>query len=201
MPNLLPAWLTLPILVALYKPLCRLLPGLNKGAYVRRTVEAGNRFYARRFRRIPYRRRMLFLPYCLRHPRCPTSIDPDQGLICPDQCDLECRLRQSRQLALELGYSKAYIVVSGRLHKDQGAVRSRNFLVRRIEEFQPQGVIGCLCTRDLREKYLRPDTISPGGTLGRQGTQVIPQVLLLENSRCKGSKVDWDKLDELIRSR
>lgn len=199
MPNLLPAWLTLPLLVLLYKPLCRLLPGLDKDAYVRRTVAAGNRFYARRFRRIPFNQRLLFLPYCLRGPDCPTAIDPDQGLICSPECKLPCRLRETKELALGLGYRNAFIVVSGRLHKGEGILRSRNFLVRRIEEYQPKGVIGCLCTRDLREKYLRPETIAPNGTLGRHGTPVIPQVFLLANSRCKGSTVEWSQLEQLIK--
>ncbi|MDF1615129.1 DUF116 domain-containing protein [Desulfurivibrio dismutans] len=201
MRNILPAGLTLPILVALFKPLCRLLPGLDKDAYVRRTVEAGNRFYARRFRRTPFDRRLLFLPYCLRAADCPTTIDPDQGLTCPPECALPCRLREMRQLALDLGYLDAYIVVSGKLHQKEGVLRSRNFLVRRIEEHQPQGVIGCLCTRDLREKYLTPETIGTNGILGQHGTPVIPQVCLLDNSRCRGSQVNWQKLEQLIRSR
>lgn len=196
----LPAWLTLPVLVTLYKPLCRLLPGLDRDAYVRRTVEAGNRFYARRFRRIPYSQRLLFLPYCLRAANCPTIIDPEQGLVCPPECDLACRLGEMRRLALSLGYRDAYIVVSGRLHKHKGVLRSRNFLTRRIEEHQPRGVIGCLCSRDLREKYLKPETIAAKGTLGQHGTPVIPQVCLLDNSRCRGSQVNWQHLEQLIRS-
>jgi len=200
MPMLLPARLTLPLLVILYKPLCRLWPWLDKDAYVRRTVEVGNRFYAPRFRRIPYAERLLFLPYCLRPAECPTEIDSDQGLACPPDCAHSCRLREMRDLALELGYRKAFIVVSGKLHKTAGVLRSRNFLVRRIQEYQPKGVIGCLCTRDLREKYLRLDNIAADGTLGRHGTPVIPQVCLLENCRCRGSQVDWQKLELLIRS-
>ncbi|MDZ7641786.1 MAG: DUF116 domain-containing protein [Desulfurivibrio sp.] len=196
--NLLPAWLTLPVLVALYKPLCRLRPKLDKDAYVRRTVAAGNRFYARRFRRIPFSERLLFLPYCLRPLECPTHIDPEEGLLCPPSCALPCRLRQTRDLALQLGYRKVFIVVSGRLHKKEGILRSRNFLVRQIERHQPRGVIGCLCTRDLREKYLSPKNIGRGGTLGRHGTIVIPQVCLLANCRCRQSAVDWQQLEKLI---
>ncbi len=198
--KLLPAWLTLPVLIILYKPLCRLLPRLDRDAYVRRTVEACNHFYARRFRAIPFSERLLFLPYCLRDPDCPTEIDPDQGLICTPSCPRVCRLQEMRQLALELGYRDAFIVVSGRLHQKEGVLRSRNFLLHRIKEHRPRGVLGCLCPRDLREKYLRPEHIAANGTLGRHGILVIPQVCLLENSRCRGSKVVWQKLEQLIRS-
>ncbi|MFU8819269.1 MAG: DUF116 domain-containing protein [Desulfurivibrio sp.] len=199
--NLIPSWLTLSLLVFLYKPLCRLRPKMNKDAYVRRTVAAGNRFYARRFRRIPFARRLLFLPYCLRAKDCPTEIDPAEGLICPPHCLLACPLRRLRALALELGYQRVFIVVSGRLHQEEGILRSRNFLVRQIERYQPQGVIGCLCTRDLREKYLKPETIAYSGTLGREGVAVIPQVCLLDSSNCRQSTVDLQHLEEMIRSK
>ncbi|MFH7320393.1 DUF116 domain-containing protein [Desulfurivibrio sp. D14AmB] len=200
MPNLIPSWLSLPLLVLLYRPLSRLLPGMDKDAYVRRTVAAGNRFYARRFRKVPYSRRLLFLPYCLRAQGCPTEIDPREGLTCPSHCLLPCPLRRLQALALELGYQRAFIVVSGRLHREEGVLRSRNFLVGQIERYQPQGVVGCLCTRDLREKYLKPETIAYSGTLGREGVTVIPQVCLLENSNCRQSAVNLRKLEEMIRS-
>lgn len=199
--NLLPAWLTLPLLVLLYRPLSRLLPKLDKDAYVRRTVTAGNRFYARRFQAIPFQERLLFLPYCLRPLECPTDIDPQRGLLCPPDCPSPCRLREMRELALQLGYRDSFIVVSGKLHKKDGVLRSRNFLVSQIERHRPKGVIGCLCTRDLREKYLRPENIGHSGTLGQHGVPVIPQVCLLDNSRCRQSAVDWQELEKLIRSR
>ena len=201
MPNLIPAWLSLPLLVMLYKPLCRLLPKLDKDRYVRRTVAAGNRFYARRFRKIPFNRRLLFLPYCLRAKGCPTEIDPAEGLICPGDCLLACPLRRLQELALELGYQRVFVVVSGRLHKKEGVLRSRGFLVRQIERYQPKGVIGCLCTKDLREKYLKPETIAYNGTLGREGVAVIPQVCLLKSSNCRQSAVNLLELEQMIRSR
>jgi len=194
-----PSWITLPLLVFFYKPLTLLFPGMNKDKYVRLVVRAGNRYFRKKFMEIPYAERILFLPYCLRSAGCPTTIEPEKGLICPDACQIPCRLRMVRRMALDLGYLDVLVVVSGRIHKKEGMLRSRDFLVRQIERLRPRGVIGCLCSRDLREKYLRPDNVSPKGTLGSHGIKVIPQVCLLKDCNCRQSAVDWQELESLVR--
>ena len=197
----LPSWLTLPVLVFLYRPLVRFFPKMDKDVYVRKVVTAGNRFFRRRFVGTPYAERMLFLPYCLREEGCPTVIDQEKGLLCPADCRIPCRLREMREMALSLGYLDVSIVVSGRLHKKDGVLRSRDFLVRRIGQSQPRAVLGCLCTRDLREKYLRSANVSPEGSLGGHGLKVIPQVCLLRDCACRQSSVDWQELEDLIRAK
>lgn len=197
----LPAWLTLPVLVFFYRPAVRFFPKMDKDAYVRKVVAAGNRFFRRRFVRTPYAERMLFLPYCLRAEGCTTVIDQEKGLLCPKDCRIPCRLREMRDTALSLGYRDVLVVVSGRLHKKDGVLRSRDFLVRQIGQLQPRAVLGCLCTRDLREKYLRSANVSPEGSLGGHGLKVIPQVCLLTDCNCRQSSVDWQELESLIRAK
>jgi len=196
-----PSWLTLPVLVFFYRPLVRFFPKMDKDAYVRKVVEAGNRFFRRRFVRTPYAERMLFLPYCLRAEGCATVIDQEKGLLCQADCQVPCRLREMRELALALDYRDVLVVVSGRLHKKDGVLRSRDFLVRRIGQSQPRAVLGCLCTHDLREKYLRSSNVSPEGSLGGHGLKVIPQVCLLKDCNCRQSSVDWQELETLIRAK
>ena len=197
----LPSWLTLPVLVLCYRPLIRFFPKMDKDAYVRKVVMAGNRFFHSRFVRTPYAKRMLFLPYCLRSPGCATVIDQEKGLLCLDSCLIPCRLRETREMALALGYLDVQVVVSGKLHKKDGVLRSRDFLVRQIAQYQPYAVLGCLCTKDLREKYLRAANISPKGALGEHGLKVISQVCLLKDCKCRQSSVDWQELETLIRAK
>lgn len=196
-----PSWIALPALVMLYRPLVRLFPAINRDGYVRRVVTASNRYFGKKFARIPFDERMLFLPYCLRAPQCPTRIDRDDGLQCPAECTLACNLREIKSQALTLGYRDVHIVVSGRLHKEEGMARSRDFLLGKIKARRPAGVIGCLCPKDLRQKYLNPKNLSPRGTLGNHGLRVIPQVVLLSDSNCRRSSVNWDDLRELVRTR
>jgi hypothetical protein len=199
--DILPSWIVLPALVLFYRPVIRFFPNTDRDQYVRRVVAVGNRYFSKRFDAIPYSERVLFLPYCLRSEGCPTIIDPENGLLCPRECELSCRIKEMRNLALELGYADVFVVVSGKLHKKEGALRSRDFLVRQIEKKKPRAVIGCLCTKDLREKYLSHKNVSPKGTLGQHGVSVIPQVQLLKSSNCRRSDVDWEGLLSIIRSR
>jgi len=196
--RIFPTWIALPVLFYLYQPLQRLAPGFDADRYVRRLVEVGNTFFFKRFIRTPFQERMLFLPYCLRAPQCPTLIDAREGLVCPPDCGVACPLQAVKEAALRLGYMDVRIVVSGTLHRNSGALRSRDFIVSQIKLRQPRAVIGCLCTQDLRQKYLFPENLSPGGTLGNHGIQVIPQVVLLARRNCTQSGVDWEGLRQLI---
>lgn len=196
--QLIPSAISLPFLVYLFRPLHRFFPGLNKDRYARSVVRAANNFFAKKFRRVPFSQRILFLPYCLRPQDCPTIIDSEEGLQCPPDCAIPCKLRETKEQALRLGYRDARIVVSGKLHRKEGVLRSRDFLIRHIELLRPRAVIGCLCTNDLCRKYLHPDNLSTDGTLGKHGLKVIPQVVLLASPNCRHSSVDWQTLHDTI---
>lgn len=174
---------------------------MDRDIYVRKVVAVANSFFYKKFIRIPYGERALFLPYCLRPEGCPTEIDPEKGLICQQECLISCRLREVRNMALSLGYRDVFVVVSGRLHKREGVLRSRDFLLRQVRQGGARGVIGCLCARDLREKYLHPENLSRGGVLKEQGASVIPQICLLRDCSCRNSSVDWQELEALILAR
>ena len=197
--EIIPSAITLPLLVYLYRPLKRFFPRLDKNRYARRVVASANRFFYKKFRTIPYTERMLFLPYCLRPQECPTIIDEEEGMQCPSECEITCKLRETREMALKLGYRDAKIVVSGKLHRKQGVLRSKDFLSRQIELLQPRAVIGCLCTMDFCNKYLHPENISRSGTKGKKhGLKVVPRIVLLESPNCRQSKVNWQNLQDTI---
>lgn len=195
----IPVALSLPVLVYFYHPLVRFFPWINKDRYVRRVVIASNSYFHKKFIKTPFNQRMLFLPYCLRVRECPTNIDPAEGLLCPDDCNLVCQLGIIRKMALDLGYLGIHIVVSGKLHKKQNILRSRSFLMRQIELYRPRAVIGCLCTQDLREKYLSPKNLSSKGTFKKEGVSIIPQIALLAGRNCRQSSVDWEYLGKMIQ--
>ncbi|MDH3360461.1 MAG: DUF116 domain-containing protein [Desulfobulbaceae bacterium] len=197
--RLIPSAIALPFLVYLYRPLKRYFPKIDKDWYARNVVDAANNFFYKKFIAVPFTERILFLPYCLRPLTCPTLIDQQEGLQCPEDCAIPCKLRETKELALDLGYRDARIVVSGKLHKKQGVLRSKDFLVRQIELFQPKAVIGCLCTTDFCNKYLHPENLSPSGTKGKKhGMKVVPQIVLLESPNCRQSSINWQTLSDTI---
>ena len=197
----IPSAISLPFLVYMYRPLQRYFPKINRDRYARHVVDSANNFFYKKFITIPFTERILFLPYCLRPQTCPTIIDKEEGLQCPAECDISCKLRETRELALKLGYRDARIVVSGKLHRKQGVLRSKDFLVRQIELLRPRAVIGCLCTNDFCTKYLHPENVSRSGTKGKKhGLKVIPQIVLLESPNCRQSKVNWQNLLDTINA-
>lgn len=200
--RLIPSSISLPVLVYLYQPLKRVFPKLSRDWYAKKVVGAINNFFFKKFAKIPFSERLLFLPYCLRPQECPTIIDKENGLQCPAECHIKCQLRETKKLALDLGYRDARIVVSGKLHRKQGILRSRDFLIKHIELLKPRAVIGCLCSNDLCKKYLHPDNLSHDGTTGKKhGFKVIPQIVLLSDTNCRQSSVNWQNLLDTIATR
>ncbi len=160
-----------------------------------------NSYFLPRFLEIPYNERILFLPYCLRGRNCPLEIDPHYGMICPAPkgCNI-CKLGDMVSLSRKLGYKATYIVVSGRLHKNIGIKRSKEFIMDKIAHINPLAVLGCLCAWDLKEKYLTLNNISPNGLPIHRHKGIIPQVVLLDTRNCRSSSVDWNMLEEKIKA-
>lgn len=194
-----PPWLSLPIRVILYRPLAWLLPGLDKDRYVRCVVQTANAYFQARFLKVSYEDRLLFLPYCLRAEDCPTRIDPQYGMLCPSGCR-RCRVGEVKAEAETLGYRVVYLVVSGKLYRNIGMLRSHTFILHQIRRHRPRAVIGALCAQELSRKYLSPRNLSPRGALSRQGARIVPQTVLLDTSNCRHSTVDWGTLIALIRA-
>lgn len=198
----LSAIISIPGRILLFSALSGLLPKGQSERWVEGIVLAANRFFLPRFELVPFHRRLLLLPYCLRARDCPGRIDPNFGLCCVPGC-LKCQVGEMKRDAEDLGYIGVYVVVSGRLHRETGILPSRQFIERLIRTHRPGAVIGAICARDLARKYLRLRYLSPWGAGARKGTRVqfIPQVMLLDSANCRHSGVDWSGLSALIRAR
>ncbi len=195
-------WLSVPVRILMYRPLVRLWPAMNRDRYIRKLVDAANAWFGRRFRRVPYEGRVLFIPYCLRPRNCPAPITPDNGLDCDCGCP-DCRLGELKKEAEGLGYQAVYVVVSGRIHRDKGMLRSRDFIMSKIREHQPRAILVAVCSMDLDRKYLSLRNLSPRGLFPaeRKRQSLVPQGVLLLEPNCRQSRVDWEKLGELVRAR
>ncbi|NDY42131.1 DUF116 domain-containing protein [Dissulfurirhabdus thermomarina] len=194
-----PPWISLPVQILLYRPLACLAPWMDQDRYIARVVRTANACFRKRFEAVPYDQRLLFLPYCLRARDCPTRIDPELGLVCPAGCN-GCLVGELKAEAERLGYMGVYVVVSGRLHRREGLLRSRDFIFDKIRRHRPRAVIGALCALDLTRKYLRLRNLSPRGAESGLGG-VVPQGILLERPSCRHSEVDRAALEGLIQAR
>ncbi len=193
-------WLFVPLRIFAYRPLLRLWPGFDRNRYIRKLVAAANAWFADRFRRVPYDDRVLFLPYCLRPRECPARITADNGLDCDGGC-AGCRLGALKKEAEGLGYKAVYVVVSGRIHRDTGVLRSRDFIMEKIRRHQPGAILVAVCSMDLERKYLSLRNLSSRGLFPaeREKKSLVPQGVLLVKPDCRQSRVDWDELTALLR--
>lgn len=169
--------------------------------WTRLFVKIGNLHFRRQFVSAPYHKRMLFMPFCLRSPKCPMHISREEGILCPEDCGL-CRLGEMKRLALELGYLGAHIVVSSRIVSDRGLKTSKDFIWSKIEEHQPSAALGLVCIKDFRNKYLKDTSVGPKGVQSPNKKAIVaPQGLLLAKNSCVKNSVDWNKLERLLRTR
>jgi hypothetical protein len=97
-------------------------------------IEVRNHLNREKFARTPPSERILVVPQCIRHIRCPARLDAKTGISCKD-CGM-CIIKDLKAEAERLGY-KFYIVPGG------------SFVKRIIKATKPKAALGVACHRDL----------------------------------------------------
>ena len=88
---------------------------------------------------VPFEKRVLLLPHCLRPSEaCPGKMTK-QGLNCAGCSLADCAIHQLRAAADEVGYDGVCVAPGGRL------------AVRFLADRQPAGVIAIACDKELEE--------------------------------------------------
>lgn len=130
-----------------------------------------NRTMLNVFRKIPFNKRAIFLPQCLRSITCPATLSPE-GIMCRN-CGA-CGIARAKKEAEKLGYS--FFVVPG-----------SSFIVRMMKKYKPRAIIGvgCLCEikegLDMMHKY-----------------KMTAIGVVLETSGCVATTIDWEKFYEIV---
>ena len=97
-------------------------------------IEVRNRLNSEKFARIPPSERILVVPQCIRHIRCPARLDAKTGISCKD-CGM-CIIKDLKAEAERLGY-RFFIVPGG------------SFVKRIIKATRPRAALGVACHSDL----------------------------------------------------
>ncbi len=132
-------------------------------------IEVRNNLGFEKFSRIKPKDRILIVPQCLRHAKCPARLDSMTGIACKE-CGL-CILKDLKAEAEKLGYG-FYIVPGGR------------FVQRIVKAVRPKAALGVACTKDLNiamHELANTKTIVQGVPLVKDGcvqTQVNVEELL-----------------------
>ena len=124
------------------------------------------------FARIPFQKRILFLPQCLRSRECPASLS-ESGYVCK-KCG-RCGIHRVISRALELGYKGAYVLSGGSM---VGSILKRE---------RPLACLGVACFKEL---------VLGGFVCERFGA--ISQGVALSRDGCIETEVDWRVVDEAL---
>jgi geranylgeranyl diphosphate synthase type II len=131
---------------------------------------------------VPFSRRVLLLPHCLRPSQdCPGKMTR-QGLDCTGCSLTGCTIYKLRTVAAEAGYSDVCVAPGGRL------------AVRFLAERQPAGVIAIACNKELEEGLEAIARMEWDD--GRPAVFTFP----LSQDGCVDTKVDVEAAREIILS-
>ncbi len=97
-------------------------------------IEVRNGLNKKNFSNIGAKDRILVVPQCLRHEKCPARLDSRLGVTCKE-CGM-CDIKELKKEAERLGYG-FYIVPGG------------TFVERIIKRVKPMAALGVACHRDL----------------------------------------------------
>jgi hypothetical protein len=119
------------------------------------------------FRKIPFNRRAIFLPQCLRSITCPAVLSPE-GIKCRG-CGA-CGIARAKKEAENLGYM--FFVVPG-----------SSFIMRMMQKYKPEAIIGVGCMYEVRDGQ------------DMMHRHRIPAIgVMLDRSGCVNTQLDWDRL-------
>jgi hypothetical protein len=97
-------------------------------------IEVRNSLSRDKFAEVKAEDRILVVPQCLRHEKCPARLDSTIGITCKE-CGM-CMIKDLKTEAEKLGY-RFYIVPGGR------------FVERIVKAVRPKAALGVACAKDL----------------------------------------------------
>jgi len=131
---------------------------------------------------VPFAKRVLLLPHCLRPSQdCPGKMTK-QGLDCTGCTHTECAIHQLHAAATKVGYQGTCIAPGGRL------------AVRFLDEHQPAGVVAIACHQELEEGVEAIEQME-----WENDPPALSLVPLSQNG-CVDTKVDVEKARSVILS-
>lgn len=134
-------------------------------------IELRNRLNEYGYKRVPFGKRVLFLPQCLRNSKECRAEYGEEGLQCK-RCG-KCQINELISLAESLGYARVFVCPGG------------SMVQRLVRKYKPKAVLGVCCYDEANMAF---DKL--------QGTGVSPQAVLLLYDGCRDTKVNVAEVKE-----
>jgi hypothetical protein len=148
--------------------------GLTERIVDQMGIEVRNNLSEPKFSAVPAKDRILVVPQCLRHTKCPARLDSAVGVTCKE-CGL-CIIKDLKREAERLGY-RFYIVPGG------------SFVERIVKEVKPRAALGVACHKDLNMAMH-----------GLSRAKCIVQGVSLTKDGCIQTEVDFQELLRKMRA-
>lgn len=136
-------------------------------------IELRNTVFEPEFKKIPFKKRILFLPHCVRKVEKCKATSNGEGFVC-NNCGA-CDIFKAKKLAEKLGYKKIFIVPGGSMVK------------KLLIKYKPKAAIGVCC---FNEATLSFELL--------KDTKIIPQIVLLSKDGCKDTIINMPILEEKL---
>ncbi|MHB8277189.1 MAG: DUF116 domain-containing protein [Candidatus Humimicrobiaceae bacterium] len=133
---------------------------------------------------INFEDRVLLLPHCLRPSESCSAKMSKNGLICKDDCNIDCSVGHLRKLAEKLGYKGICIAPGGAM------------TIRFIIENQPKGIVAIACRKELEEGIEAINEITKKNKLN--GNMPAIAVVPLIKDGCVDTIVDLEEAKRIV---
>ncbi|MFB3764257.1 MAG: DUF116 domain-containing protein [Methanotrichaceae archaeon] len=134
-------------------------------------VRLRNYINRKKFLRVPYNERFIFMPQCVRSTECPAKLTPE-GIRCIS-CG-RCNIGKAKEIAEGLGYR--FFIVPG-----------SSFIKRIIKKYRPGAIIGVGCQMEIKEGLILCHSHD------------IPAIgVMLSQAGCVSTTLDWNKFYDII---
>lgn len=148
--------------------------GLNDRLINYTHIELRNKLNEFKFRKVPFKKRIIFLPQCLRNSKVCKAELTEEGWQCKE-CG-GCIIPKINSMAKEIGYKKLFIVPGG------------SMVFNLINKYKPEAVVGVACFPELNLAVSR---------LKGEGHLAAQAVMLLKDG-CKDTAVNFDEVKEKL---
>jgi len=134
-------------------------------------TELRNKLNELEYRKTPFKKRLLFLPHCMRNLKKCKAEHNDEGLQCK-KCG-NCKIGTLKQMSEDLGYGGCYTCPGG------------SMVQKIILKRKPQAVLGVCCFDEAQMAF---DKL--------KGTGIAAQAVLLSRSGCRDTDVNIEEARE-----
>jgi hypothetical protein len=148
--------------------------GLNERLVNYTHIELRNKLNEYGYKRVPFEKRALFLPHCLKNSKECKAEYNDDGLQC-QKCG-KCQILELVSMAQEAGFGNVFVCPGGSMVK------------KLVKKYKPQAILGVCCYDEANMAF---DAF--------QNTNISPQAALLLYDGCKDTKANLEEVKEKMR--